>query len=133
MYQAGFIWRWGEIIQIGRMIMQNPCIDGVGRSGPVGKKLPFNQVREELERTAPDLMQACAVHLETIEQISRIVTAMLKEDEVPPVTIFSRRTEAANFVANMIEKRKAEGRSRESKSEAADRIIARIYADDDED
>ena len=82
----------------------------------------LNRLLKELRAVAPDLEESCAVHLATIRELS----ALIMEMDQPPATYFQRRSEAANFVARLIEDRKAEGRAETGRSDAADRVIAAI-------
>ena len=85
------------------------------------------RLRRELETTAPDLVESCAVHLDLADEL----TARLKSGvDARPAPIYQRLIETASFVVRLIEARKAEGRAQSEANEAADLIVRAIYDPD---
>ena len=90
---------------------------------------PLERLTADLKEVAPDAIDTCAVHLATIAELTALLDAA-DADSPPNATYFQRRTEAANFVARLIEERKSEGRAETERNEAADRVIAAIRGEE---
>ena len=94
------------------------------------KRTLGNRLRADLRAVAPDLLESCVVHLATVDELTQVIDAELADGGTPAATLFQRRTEAANFITTLIERRKAEGRASSDKHEAAKLLVRAIYDPD---